>query len=354
MLNLDDSAAYERIDRSNLYPEMIALPEQLMAAWDLGSRLPLPAWSDLRQILIAGMGGSAIGADLLAAYAEPIAKIPIVVHRDYDLPAWASGAQTLVIASSHSGDTEETLSVFSQAVARGCRLLVVTTGGQLAELAQSRGIPVWQYNHSGQPRMAVGWSFGLLLAAVFREGLIPDPQAELEEAIQAMREQRGGLSREQPSATNPAKRQAGQLMGRGVLVLGAGVLAPVARRWKGQINELAKAWAGFEAIPEADHNTLTGISHPAETLSHTVVLLLKSPADHPRNRLRLDLTKKLLMLEGVGTDFYEAPGKSRLSNQWAAIHFGDYLAYYLALAYETDPTPIPNIQNLKAEMGAGT
>ena len=354
MLNLDDSAAYERIDRSNLYPEMIALPEQLAAAWDLGSRLPLPAWSDLRQILIAGMGGSAIGADLLAAYAELIAKIPIVVHRDYDLPAWASGAQTLVIASSHSGDTEETLSVFSQAVARGCRLLVVTTGGQLAELAQSRGIPVWQYNHSGQPRMAVGWSFGLLLAAVFREGLIPDPQAELEEAIQAMREQRGGLSREEPSATNPAKRQAGQLMGRGVLVLGAGVLAPVARRWKGQINELAKAWAGFEAIPEADHNTLTGISHPAETLSHTVVLLLKSPADHPRNRLRLDLTKKLLMLEGVGTDFYEAPGKSPLSNQWAAIHFGDYLAYYLALAYETDPTPIPNIQNLKAEMGAGT
>ncbi len=354
MLNLDDSAAYERIDRSNLYPELIALPEQLMAAWDLGSRLPLPAWSDLRQILIAGMGGSAIGADLLAAYAEPIAKIPIAVHRDYDLPAWASGAQTLVIASSHSGDTEETLSVFSQAVARGCRLLVVTTGGQLAELAQSRGIPVWQYIHSGQPRMAVGWSFGLLLAAVFREGLIPDPQAELEEAIQAMREQRGGLSREQPSVTNPAKRQAGQLMGRGVLVLGAGVLAPVARRWKGQINELAKAWAGFEAIPEADHNTLTGISHPAETLSHTVVLLLKSPADHPRNRLRLDLTKKLLMLEGIGTDYYEAPGKSRLSNQWAAIHFGDYLAYYLALAYETDPTPIPNIQNLKAEMGAGT
>ena len=103
MLNLDDSAAYERIDRSNLYPELIALPEQLAATWDLGSRLHLPAWNDLRQVLIAGMGGSAIGADLLAAYTEPIAKIPIVVHRDYDLPAWASGAQTLVIASSHSG-----------------------------------------------------------------------------------------------------------------------------------------------------------------------------------------------------------------------------------------------------------
>src|SRR5512139_1436583 len=146
--------------------EIDSLPGQLGKAWDLGCRHALPEWSDLQQIVICGMGGSAIGADLLAAYALDRCRVPITVHRDYDLPGWAVDRRTLVITTSHSGNTEETLSALAAALARGCRSLSITTGGKLAAAAGSVGAPVWLFEHDGQPRAAVGYSFGLLLATL--------------------------------------------------------------------------------------------------------------------------------------------------------------------------------------------
>ena len=203
-------------------------------------------------MLIAGMGGSAIGADLLTAYASPLCPLPIVVQRNYYLPAWAKGAETLVVASSHSGNTEETLAVFEMAVKSNCRILALCTGGKLAEAAKALHTPLWTFEHHGQPRAAVGYSFGMLLALFSRLGLIPDPADELSGAITAMRKQAASLQASVPVVRNPAKREAGQLIGRWVMVFGADVLEPVARRWKTQINELAKAWAQFEALPEAE------------------------------------------------------------------------------------------------------
>jgi len=141
------------------------------------------------------------------------------------------------------------------------------------------------------------------------------------------------------------------LMGRWVTVVGAGVLAPVARRWKGQLNEVAKAVANFEFIPEADHNTLAGILHPPEVIPpHVITLFLRAPSDHPRNRLRLDMTRKNYMLEGLNVDGYTAKGAAPLANIWTALHFGDYMAYYLAISYGVDPTPVAALENLKAAL----
>jgi glucose/mannose-6-phosphate isomerase len=184
--------------------------------------------------------------------------------------------------------------------------------------------------------------------------LIPDPQEELAEAVKAMRTQQARLKAEVPVVQNPAKRIAGQLMGRWVTVFGAGVLAPVARRWKGQLNEVAKAWGQFETLPEADHNTLAGILHPQEHLPRMIALFLRGPVDKPRHRLRLDLTQKAFMLEGINTDTIDAQGNSPLANQWTALHFGDYTAYYLAMAYGVDPTPIQPIEAFKKELEAET
>jgi glucose/mannose-6-phosphate isomerase len=140
-------------------------------------------------------------------------------------------------------------------------------------------------------------------------------------------------------------------VGRWVIVLGADFLEPVARRWKGQISEIAKAWSQFEALPEADHNTLAGVNNPANALRLTAVLVLRAQANHPRNRLRANLTKEILMLEGLGTDFVDAQGDSRLAQLWTLLHFGDYMAYYLAMAYGVDPTPVEAIESFKAQMG---
>jgi glucose/mannose-6-phosphate isomerase len=346
-MNLDDTAAFARLDVENMLAEIDGLPDQLGKAWDLGRQHVLPEWDDLQNILICGLGGSAIGADLLAAYGLDRCRIPIVLHRDYDLPAWAADQRTLVIASSHSGNTEETLSSWAGAQARGCRCLAITTGGKLAQAASKAEAPVWRFEHRGQPRAAVGYSFGLLLAALAQLGLLPEAERDLHSAIQAMRAQQESLRAASPAVKNPAKRIAGQLVGRVATVIGSGLLAPVARRWKGQINELAKAWAQFDLLPEADHNTLAGVLNPEAGLDRVMVLFLRSPGDHPRNQLRSDLTRQTMMIEGLNTDFIEARGDTPLAQQWTCLHYGDYVAYYLAMAYGVDPAPVEAIEGFK-------
>jgi glucose/mannose-6-phosphate isomerase len=189
------------------------------------------------------------------------------------------------------------------------------------------------------------------LAVFTRLGLVPDPSADLISALEEMRTQQKLLLPSITASLNPAKRLAGQLQGRWVNIMGSGVLAPVARRWKGQINELAKAGAGFEALPEADHNTLAGLTNPESTLNRIATIFLRARSDHPRNQLRSKLTQKTFMLEGLNANDYKAPGDNPLAQQWSALHFGDYLAFYLAIAYGEDPTPIPAIMDFKQRLG---
>ena len=350
-MDLDAFESFAGLDKENMLAHIDGLPDQLAQAWDLGFKLPLPEeMNQVRQVVIAGMGGSAIGADLCSAYISSICQVPVVVHRDYELPFWAQGPQTLVIGSSHSGNTEETLSSFQRAAESGCQRLAICTGGKLSRLAQESGAALWTFSHQGQPRAAVGYSFGLLLALFTRLGLIPDQAQALSEAVAAMRRQQDELRIETPVVNNLAKRLGGQLMERYVVVFGSGLMAPVARRWKGQISEVAKAWAQFEYLPEADHNTLAGIFYPEEALSRLVAVFLLAESEHPRNRLRTELTRKTLMLEGINTDSIRARGENALAQMWTALHLGDYTSYYLAMAYGVDPTPIASIEGFKREM----
>lgn len=351
-MNLDDVQAMHDLDPQGMLAEIDGLPDQLARAWSLGSRLPLGEICDVRRVVFAGMGGSAIGADLIAAYAAPLASAPIDVWRDYDLPGYVD-EHTLVVASSHSGNTEETLSAYARALECGAQALAISTGGELeARAREAKGLH-WHFDHPGQPRAAVGYSFGLLLGLMARLGLIPDPEMELKDAVQAMRAQQDELRAEMPVVKNPAKRMAGQLMGRWPTIVGAGLLAPVARRWRTQIAELAKAVAQFETLPEADHNMLAGVVNPEPLFGSTMIVFLKAGGEHPRNQLRIDATRQLLMLEGFNTDLVQARGETRLAQQWTALHFGDYTAYYLAIAYGVDPTPVEAIEALKERLRKG-
>ncbi len=346
-MNLDDRAAFAELDSQNMLEQINHLPDQLTSGWDEGWKKPLLEGEGIHHVLIAGMGGSAIGADLLAAYGQPSCRVPVTVLRDYRLPGWASGPETLVIACSHSGDTEETLTAFEEASKRGCRGMALTRGGKLAAAAQASGTLLWRFEHDGQPRAAVGLTFGMLLAAFTRLELLPDPREELTEAVRVMREQQQSFLPDVPVVRNPAKRMAGQMMGRIVIVMGAEELAPVARRWKSQINELAKAVSQFETLPEADHNSLAGLNHPESALSQMMVLFLQAPTNHPRNRLRLDFSRQMVMTYGINTDLIEARGEGRLAQQWTCLHYGDYASYYLAMAYREDPTPVDNLVMFK-------
>lgn len=347
---LDDWQSFSEMDPENMITEIDNLPDQLLKAWEIGSSQPLPDWSGIRHIIIAGMGGSAIGGDLLISYAHPSATVPILIWRNYELPGFVQGQDTLVICSSHSGNTEEVLSAYEAAKQADARILAITRGGKLGQKAEEDKVPFWTFEHAGQPRAAVGYSFGLLLAAVARLGFVPDPSEELAGAVKVMKEKQIRLDIKIHSAENPAKRLAGQLMGRWPTIIGADHLVPVARRWRTQIGEIAKALGQFEELPEADHNMVAGVEKPEKLFGSTMVVFLRGNEFHPRNKVRTDATKELLMVEGMNTDLVQARGDTRMAEQWTTLHFGDYVSYYLAMAYGVDPTPVHAIEDLKREI----
>ena len=273
--------------------------------------------------------------------------VPVVSWRNYGLPAWAQGEDCLVICSSHSGNTEETLSSFETALTRNCSLIAISTGGALQQKAQEANITHWRFEHDGQPRTAIAWSFGLLLALLSRIGLVSDQDSHVRNAITEIRKQDQILGPEIDLAHNPARRLAGQLLNRNIVIFGAGQLEVIARRWKTQINELAKAWASFEGIPEMNHNTLAGLLYPDSLYEKTTAIFLRAPMDHPRNQKRIEYSKQFFLQAGIAVEEVKASSDDRLSQMFSLLQFGDYVSYYLALAYGVDPTPVDILTQLK-------
>ncbi|MBN1437843.1 MAG: bifunctional phosphoglucose/phosphomannose isomerase [Anaerolineales bacterium] len=345
---LDDLQTMKKIDAQDMLGAIDRLPDQLEEAWQAGQSFPLPdSYKKVRRVLITGMGGSAIGGSLLSAYVAPLSGASVTVWRDYSLPAWAKGPETLVIASSYSGNTEETLSAYQSARENKCALLAMTTGGKLAAEAEKDGVPLWKFSYRGQPRSAVGYTFALPCAAAVRLGLIPDPAADVAAAAAAMRNQQKSIAAGMPSAENPAKQLAAKWPGKSVIVFGADYLAPVARRWKGQVSEVAKAWSQFEELPELDHNTVAGTVQPGEVIERSFAVFLRSTCNHPRNVRRIEITRGLFARQGWQTEVIEGSGGGPLSQMYTCLHFGDYAALYLAFLYNTDPSPVAVIEDLK-------
>jgi len=349
-MNLNSFQQFKSIDHGDMLGAIQKLPGQLKEAFFLGRDFPLPENKEYDRIVIAGMGGSAIGADLLVDYAFPDLRIATFILRDYQLPGWAMGKKCLVICSSHSGNTEEINSVLSQAIKRNCSIVVITTGGKLFSTAADNDIVAWKFEHVGQPRAAVGFSFGLLLCLFTKLSLIPEQDEAIITAVLAMNKFRKKIGADVPIVNNPAKRLAGQLVDQHVCVFGAEHLSPVSRRWKTQINELAKCWAQYEFIPEADHNTLAGVLQPSKMLPKVFTVFLKSKHYHPRNKKRMDLTLTEFMVAGLCTDQIDFSAEEKMAEMWKAILFGDYVSYYLAMMYEIDPTPVEAIESLKTQM----
>lgn len=346
-MNLDDRSRLSAIDAGGMLATIDALPEQLEQAWGRALSLALPEGGAPRHIVFAGMGGSAIGADLAVVYARRSATAGLTVWRDYGLPGWARGEETLVVVSSFSGETEEALSSFDAARRAGARRVVFTSGGTLRRRAEEAGDPVWPIDHPGPPRAAVGYGFAYSLGLLARLAQIGDPSRGVAQAVAAMRAQRETLRVESPVVHNPAKRMAGQLMDRWPIFFGAGVLAPVARRWRTQVNEMAKAPAQHEELPESDHNTVSGTAGPEALIGKTMAVFLRATHDEPALTRRVEATRHILMVEGYNTDLIDGVGDGLLAQQWTCLHYGDYAACYLALAYGIDPTPIPAIEQLK-------
>ena len=349
MRDLDDPQTYRDLDPTGLRRRLREFPHQCRRAWENSLSFSLPqSYRAVENVVILGMGGSAIGGDLLGDLCGVEQGLPVVVCRDYQLPPWVD-ARSLVIASSYSGDTEETLSAFDQSLKVGARVLALTSGGRLEALARERDLPVFTIPYVAEPRAALAWSFVPMAGILSKLGLLRDLGQALAEAVDCLTRQTETLNEQVPLAQHPAKELATKLHGYGVVIYGAGFLSAVARRWKTQINENAKAWAFFELLPELNHNSVEGYRFPQE-FHKVFVLLLRSPSLHPRVLARYDITRELLAQNRVRHDLVEAEGQSPLAQMLSILLFGDYVSFYLALLNGVDPAPTPAINSFKGRL----
>ena len=347
-VDLDDALAYSRFDPSGMRTFLHQFPAECRRAWQRVSRFRLPAaYAGVDRVLIAGMGGSAAGGDIVRHLAATETKVPIWVHRDYGLPSFVD-EDTLVIFSSYSGNTEETLSAFAASLSTPARKLVITTGGRLGYLAEQQGIPVLLMDYQSPPRAAFPHSFTSLLGILVRLGLLPDRSADWQETLLILDRLSAELIETTPLVSNHAKQLATRMQGSLAVIYGAELLSGVARRWKTQLNENSKTWAFCELFPELNHNAAVGYELPSWAKEKVFVVLLCSPSLHPRNILRYEATAELLTRAGINCEMVNPQGESPLAQVMSLVLLGDYLSFYLAILNRTDPTPIDSIDFVKS------
>jgi len=351
MVDLDNPKVYEQSDLGRMLAHLHRFPQQCQEAWRKAKDFKLPAdFSSIDKIVVLGMGGSAIGGDIVRSLTLSLISPIIFVHREYDLPPFVDD-KTLVIASSYSGMTEETISAFSQALKTEAKKLVITTGGKLKALAQEHEVPVFVIDYSAPPRVALSYSLFSLLAFLYQLGYLKD-EPKIEDTVQTLEIVLEKLKETVPTHLNLAKQLAIRLCGKLVVIYGSGFLAEVARRWKTQFNENSKAWAFYEVFPELNHNAVVGYQFPKELSQRVFVVLLRSLSLHPRILARYQITTEILNKAGIEHETMDSYGDSPLSQLMSLVFLGDWVSYYLAILYKIDPSPVKVIDYLKERLSS--
>jgi len=353
-MDLDDPKTYDTLDPSAMGRRIRELPQQCLAAWKQASEFELPAdYREVNRVIVLGMGGSAIGGDLLGALNAVEGGASVSVHRGYDIPAFLDH-QALLVASSYSGSTEETVSAFECGMASDAKKVILTTGGELASLGKRKGIPVYHIRYEAAPRAAIAHSLFALVGMCRGLGLTACTTADVEQAVSTMEELQTIIDPAYPLESNPAKQMAVRLRGRLACVYAGEFLAPVAQRWKTQINENSKAWAFAEELPELNHNSVVGYRLPEDTAREVQVVFLRSPLLHERMLRRYEVTGDLLSRAGVAHEVVDGNGSGYLDQMMSLLLFGDWVSYYLAMLYGIDPTPVEAIDYLKQSLSKRT
>jgi glucose/mannose-6-phosphate isomerase len=319
--------------------DVLGIPDQLRdALWRIESARLEPA--EAAGVIVCGMGGSAIGADLAAAALGDRLTRPLVTNRGYGLPSWVTPEWT-ALCSSYSGNTEETLACFEAAEALGARRIVVSTGGKLVDGAREAGLPVVGLPGIFQPRAAVAYMFTIVAEIAALAGAAPRVHTEIDAAA-------AFLERESEALQARATEIAAQLEGTHPVFYGADLTTPVARRWKCQVNENAKLPAFYSELPEADHNELCGWDAPE---AHLAAVFLEDSDQHPRVRRRIELTAEAVAADGAPTVQVETAGETRVARLLWATMLGDLVSLELAAQRGVDPLPVEAIERFKEAMG---
>ena len=351
-VDLDDEPALRAADPSGMLPAIGRLGDQLRHGYAAGREASgLPQGVGVRAVVFCGMGGSGIAGDVAWALYAPRLSIPLVVVKGYELPEFA-GRETLVFAVSFSGNTEETLAAYDEATQRGCRLVAVAAGGELAERAERDGVAVVPIpTDAPKPRAAIGYQAAAPIGVLERMGLVPHAADEVAEAAEVLDAGAATLGPASPTSENLAKRVARAVGERFPVVWGSEGLAWVAAcRWRTDFHENAK-WPAFASLlPELDHNEIVGWGSGGGA-GRFLAIVLRHAGEHHRNADRVEATLRALgPVAGLAFEQVSASGAAPLARLFSLVQAGDYASTYHALARGVDPTPIAVLDDLKSAM----
>ncbi len=350
---LDSFRRIEKYDKSSMLELIESFPDQCQDAKRIGDEFILPEGfgPSYKNIVCTGLGGSAIGADLVRSYVADDAKIPIFVNRNYSLPNFVD-KDTLVIVSSYSGDTEETLSAYRDARARGSEIIVITSGGKLGKMAEDHNVLRVNIPGGFPPRAALGYSFFTILILLTKLGIIKDQSASINDAIHNLRRLKNNrIGYKIKYQENFAKKIANEILNKFIVIYGGqDHIDSVVTRWRAQFAENSKALASSQILPEMNHNEIVGWENPKKTLKDFAVIILRDSSDHPRTSRRMDATKHILKKDKIQVIEVRSMGKGLLSRIFSLIYIGDFVSFYLAILNRIDPTPVERVTYLKKEL----
>ena len=333
------------LDQSDMHGAITAFPDQLRESFKImESWTPLKEYSGIQKIMILGMGGSAIGGDLAKVIAQYHCLVPIIVNRSYTIPQWVD-SNTLIFASSYSGDTEETLSTFSQCQERNCPILVFSTGGVLSQHAIDMDLDWISIPKGFQPRAALGFSFTLMLLVLEYLGLIPPKVVEeIKNSITPLENLSSQLSQMENSSLTIAK----DIYATCPIIYGSEEMSWVAAlRFRCQLAENAKMLSFHHNIPEQNHNEIEGWNRNANIMRQFSLIWLRDIDDYHRTQTRMDISSCLLESIPKCQLTISQSGANRVERLLKLIHYTDWISYYAALLNKVDPTPVNRIQELK-------
>jgi glucose/mannose-6-phosphate isomerase len=332
-----------------------SLKDQVTDAWQEAGRIQIPdTFLNFTKVLMTGMGGSGLGARIIESVFAGKIKVPLVRLNDYRLPAWVD-SETLVICSSFSGTTEETICNAREAQARGAKWLAISTGGPLIELAKTHQVPYYQinptYNPSKQPRLAIGYSVIGQLALVSKTGLIPLSQQDIGIITAALQTVVNQNNFQVPESQNPAKQLASELANRLTIFVTSRHLVGAVHTVKNQMNENSKHFAALFEIPELNHHLMEGLAHPKDNSSHLAFMFIKSPLFEEVILKRHTITQDIVSKHQIPVYEWTATAKHELAEAFEYIQFGAYVNLYLNLIYGIDPAPIKWVDYFKTQLG---
>lgn len=336
-----------KIDAQNMKQLLVDFHLQVKTAIEIGKKSKIKInTKNLNAIVLSGLGGSAIGGDLLRSYLASELKIPFIVSRHYFLPNFVN-KNTLVIIGSYSGNTEETLSSYNDAIRKGAKILAISNGGEVTKIAKKNKHNLISIPAGLPPRAALGFSFFPLLVTFAKLGLIKNQTKFLNETVEMLKNKSVEFTKNENETLNLAEKLVGKLP---IIFSSADRFDAVNTRWRGQINENSKQLAYGNVFPELNHNEIVGWEALTELMKKTHLIFLRDKNDFKRVALRMNITKKIL--ENFPANFTEiySLGKSELTRIFYLIYFGDWVSFYLAILNGIDPTPVKKIDYLKNKL----